>query len=90
VATPQGAQPSPWPRPPMMRPPGPPPDDAPSPSHLDGKNLWDGSLFPETYCKPPPSKRDREDPGALLGTLLERGIPIGGLLQHHGRLQSDV
>jgi hypothetical protein len=27
----QGAQPSPWPRPPMVRPPGPPPDAAPSP-----------------------------------------------------------
>jgi hypothetical protein len=34
------------------------------------KNLKDGSLFLETYCKPPPSsKRDREDPGALFGTL---------------------
>jgi hypothetical protein len=27
----QGARPSPWPRPPVVRPPGPPPDDAPSP-----------------------------------------------------------
>jgi hypothetical protein len=27
----QGARPSPWPRPPMVRPPGPPPDAAPSP-----------------------------------------------------------
>jgi hypothetical protein len=37
---------------------------------LDGKNLKDGSLFHETYCKPSPSSsRDREDPGALLGTL---------------------
>jgi hypothetical protein len=27
---------------------------------LDGKNLKDGSLFLETYCKPPPSSmRDR-------------------------------
>jgi hypothetical protein len=32
----------------------------------------DGSLFLETYCKPPPSsKRDREDSGALPGTLPE-------------------
>jgi hypothetical protein len=30
-ATPQGARPSPWPRPPMVSPPGPPPNDAPSP-----------------------------------------------------------
>jgi hypothetical protein len=27
----RGALPSPWPRPPMVSPPGPPPDDAPSP-----------------------------------------------------------
>jgi hypothetical protein len=58
---------------------------------LDGKNLRDGSLFHETYCKPPPSSsRDREDPRALPGILLERGIPAGGLLHHHGRLWSDV
>jgi hypothetical protein len=39
---------------------------------LDGKNLKDGLIFLETYYKPPPSStRDREDPGALLGTLLE-------------------
>jgi hypothetical protein len=58
---------------------------------LDGKNQKDGSLFLETYCKPPPSsKRDREDPGALCGTLSERGIPNGGLLHHHGHLRSDV
>jgi hypothetical protein len=37
-----------------------------------GKNLKDESLFHKTYCKPPPSlPRDREDPGALPGTLLE-------------------
>jgi hypothetical protein len=58
---------------------------------LDGKNLKDGSLFLETYYKLPPSSSwDREDPGALLGTLPERGIPAGGLLHHHGRLRSDV
>jgi hypothetical protein len=58
---------------------------------LNGKNLKDGSLFLETYYKPPPSSsRDRENPGVLPGTLLERGIPAGGLLHHHGRLRSDV
>jgi hypothetical protein len=58
---------------------------------LDGKNLEDGSLFLETYCKSPlSSTRDREDLGALPGTLPKRGIPAGGLLHHHGRLQSDV
>jgi hypothetical protein len=58
---------------------------------LDRKNLEDWSLFLETYYKPPPSSsRDLEDPGALPGTLPERGIPAEGLLHHHGRLRSDV
>jgi hypothetical protein len=58
---------------------------------LDGKNLSPQSIFLETYYKPPPSStRDREDPGALLGTLPERGIPVRGLLHHHGRLRGDV
>jgi hypothetical protein len=58
---------------------------------LDGKNLGDGSLFYETYCKLPPSlSRDREDPGARPGTLPERGIPVGSLLHHHDCLWSDV
>jgi hypothetical protein len=47
---------------------------------LDGKNLRTGSIFLETYCKPPPSStRDREGLEALPGTLPERGIPAGGL-----------
>jgi hypothetical protein len=58
---------------------------------LDGKNLRPRSIFLETYCKPPPSSTwDREDQEALPGTLPERGITAGGLLHHHGRLQSDV
>jgi hypothetical protein len=58
---------------------------------LNGKNLKDGSLFLETYSKPPPSSsQDQEDPRALPGTLPERGITAGGLLHHHGHLQSDV
>jgi hypothetical protein len=58
---------------------------------LDGKNLKDGLLFLETYCKPPPSSsRDWDDLGALPGTLPERGIPARGLLHHHGCLRSDV
>jgi hypothetical protein len=58
---------------------------------LDGKNLNPRSIFLETYCKPPPlSTRDREDPGALPGTLPERGIPTEGFLHHHSRLRSDV
>jgi hypothetical protein len=58
---------------------------------LDGKTLTNQSIFHETYYKPPPSlTRDREGPEALPGTLLERGITVGGLLQHHGHLRSDV
>jgi hypothetical protein len=91
-ATPQGARPSPWPRPPMVRAPGPPPDVAPSPIKFPRhEKPKDGSLFHETYYKSPSSpSRDREDLGALPGTLPERGIPAEGLLHHHGRLRSDV
>jgi hypothetical protein len=39
---------------------------------LDEKNLKDGSLFLETYYKPPPSSsRDQDDLGALPSTLPE-------------------
>jgi hypothetical protein len=58
---------------------------------LDGKNLRPRSIFLETYCKPlSSSTRDQEDPGALPGTLPERGILAEGLLHHHGRLRSDM
>jgi hypothetical protein len=58
---------------------------------LDGKNLSPRLIFRETYCKPPSSStRDQEDPGALPGTLPERGIPAEGLLHRHSRLRSDV
>jgi hypothetical protein len=61
-AHPRAARPAPGPRYQGVRPAGPPPDGPPS-IPLDGKNLKDGSLFLETYCKPPPlSSRDREDP----------------------------
>jgi hypothetical protein len=58
---------------------------------LDGKNLKTRSIFHETYCKPPPSStQDWEGLEALPGTLPERGITVGGLLHHHGRLRSGV
>jgi hypothetical protein len=58
---------------------------------LDGKNLKEGSLFLETYCKSPPSSsRDQEDLGALPGALPERGIPARGLHHHHGHIRSDM
>jgi hypothetical protein len=90
---PRVAQPRPGLRHKGVRPAGPPPDTALSPIYipLDRKNLNARSIFLLTYCKPPPSStRDREDLGALPGTLPERGIPAGGLLYHHGRLRSDV
>jgi hypothetical protein len=46
--------------------------------------------FPETYRDPSLSlTRDREGPEALPGTLLEKGIAIGGLLHHHACLRRD-
>jgi hypothetical protein len=57
----------------MVRPGGPPSDATLSPIKSPRReNLRDGSLFLETYCKPPLSlKQDREDPGSLPGTLPE-------------------
>jgi hypothetical protein len=72
-AHPRAARPSPWPRHQgwdRLVHPLTPPFCLYIP--LDGKNLGDGSLFLETYCKPPPSlSRDREDRGAFPGTLPE-------------------
>jgi hypothetical protein len=86
------ARATPWPRWAVVWAPGPLPDAAlPSIYSPRQENLKDQSIFHETYCKPPPSSmRDREGPEALPGTLLERGITIGGLLHHHGRFWSDV
>jgi hypothetical protein len=89
---PRAVRPSPGSRHQEVRPPGPPPDAALLPIYSP---RWEKpkaqSIFHETYYKPlPSSTRDREGPEALPGTLPERGIPVGGLLHHHGRLQSDV
>jgi hypothetical protein len=89
---PRAAWPSPGPCHLGVRPPSPPPDAALPPIYSPKReNLKPRSIFLKTYCKPPPSlMQDREDPGALPGTLPERGIPAGGLLHHHGHLRSDV
>jgi hypothetical protein len=87
----RGAQPSPWPRPPMVRLPWSTSDAAPLPIKTpDGKNLKDRINFPETHRDPPlSSTRDREGPEALPDTLPERGITTGGLLHHHACLWRD-
>jgi hypothetical protein len=86
------AWPSPWPLHQVVWPLGPPSDAALPPIYSPRwENLKTRSIFHETYCKPPPSStRDREGPEALPGTLPKKGITAGGLLHHHGRLQSDV
>jgi hypothetical protein len=72
--------------------PGPPPDVVLLPIYSPRQeNLKPQSIFHETYCKPPPSStQDWEGLEALPGTLLERGITVGGLLHHHACLRSDV
>jgi hypothetical protein len=89
---PRAARPSPGPRHQGVSPPGPPPDAALPPIYSPRREKSKTrSIFHETYCKPPSSStRDREGPEALPGTLSERGIPVGGLLHHHGHLRSDV
>jgi hypothetical protein len=89
---PRAVRPRPWPRHQGVSPPGPPPDAALPPIYSPRREKPKAqSIFHETYCKPSPSStRDREGPEALPGTLPERGIPVGCLLHHHGRLRSDV
>jgi hypothetical protein len=95
---PEGGHTTSWRRPPPGRTmawcgaPGPLPDAALPPIYPPRReNLKTRSIFHETYCKSPPSSmRDREGLEALPGTLPEREITTGGLLHHHGRLQSDV
>jgi hypothetical protein len=85
------ARPSPWPCNQVVGPPGSPPDAALPPIYSP---RWENPKYPinflETYREPPSSSsRDREGPEALLGTLPERGITIGGLIHHHACLWSD-
>jgi hypothetical protein len=83
---------TPRPRHQVVWPPGPPPDIALTPIYSPRReNPKARTLFQKTYCKPPPSStRDRENPGALPGTLPERGITTGGLLHHYACLRSDA
>jgi hypothetical protein len=81
----RGARPSPWPRPPMLRPPGPTPDDAPSPIKTPRREKPKGRIaFPRNILQ-----------AAAVIEMRSRGSrsssrhPAGCLLYHHGRLRSD-
>jgi hypothetical protein len=81
----QGARPSPWSRPPMVRAPWSTPDDAPSPIKSAQREKPKVPInFLETHHDLPLlSTRDREGPEALPGILPERGIATGGLLHRN-------
>jgi hypothetical protein len=83
-ATPQGARPRPWPRPPMVRPPGPLPDDAPSPIKSPWREKLKGHIsFSRNILQATAVTR-------LGGSRSSSRHPTRGLLHHHGRLRSDV
>jgi hypothetical protein len=77
----RGARPSPWPRPPMVSPPGPPPDDAPSSIRsLPMENPKIIGVFPRTV--PQRRRRRRQilgDRSLYSGTLPGRGSAPGAI-----------
>jgi hypothetical protein len=85
------AQPAPGPYPLWVRPPGPPPDAAPSPIKILRREKPKHPIyFLETHRDLlPSSTQDREGPEALPGTLPERGIATKGLLHRHACLRRD-
>jgi hypothetical protein len=87
----QGARPSPWPCPPVVRAPWSTSDAAPSPIKTPRREKPKHPInFLETHRDPPSSSTwDREGPEALPGTLPERGIATGGLLHRHACLRRD-
>jgi hypothetical protein len=88
----RGVRPSPWPRPPMVSPPGPPPDDAPSPIKTPRWEKPKGRIaFPRNILQAAAVIESRSGGSRSSSRHLpERGIPAGGLLHHHGHLRSDV
>jgi hypothetical protein len=85
------ARPAPGLRPLVVRPPGPPPDVAPSPIKTPRREKPKHPInFPETHHDPPPSStRDWECLEALPGILPERGIATRGLLHRYACLRRD-
>jgi hypothetical protein len=82
----RGARPSPWPRPPMVRAPGPPPDAAPSPiKSLRWEKPKGRITFPRNILQATAVVETR-----LEGSMSSSRHPAEGLLHHHGRLRSDV
>jgi hypothetical protein len=88
----RGARPSPWSCPPMVRPPGPLPNDAPSPIKTPRREKPKGRIaFPRNILQAAAAIESRSGGSrSSLGTLSEKGILVGGLLHHHGRLWNDV
>jgi hypothetical protein len=81
-----GARPSPWPRPPMLRLPGPLPDDAPSPIKSPRREKPKGRIaFPRNILQATVVVVARSG-----GSRSSSPYPAGGLLHHHGHLRSDV
>jgi hypothetical protein len=82
----RAAWPSPWPRPPMVRAPGPPPDAAPSPIKSPRWEKPKGQIaFPQNILQAAAVVETRSG-----GSRSSSRHPAGGLLHHHGRLQSDM
>jgi hypothetical protein len=82
----QGARPSPWLCPPVVRPPGPPPDAAPSPISSPRREKPKGQIsFLQNILQAAAIAVAR-----LGGSRSSSRHPAGGLLHHHGRLRSDV
>jgi hypothetical protein len=80
------ARPSPWPRHPMVRPGGPPPDAALSPIKCPRREKPEGRIiFPWNILQAAAIVETRSG-----GSRNSSRHPAGGLLHHHGRLRSDV
>jgi hypothetical protein len=77
---------SPCPCPPMVSPPGPPPNDAPLPIKTPHREKLKGWIaFPKNILQVAAVVESRSG-----GSRSSSWHPAGGLLHHHGRLQSDV
>jgi hypothetical protein len=82
----QGAWPSPWLCPPVVRPPGPPPDAAPSPISSPRREKPKGQIsFLRNILQAAAVAVARSG-----GSRSSSRHPAGGLLHHHGRLRSNV